>query len=189
MKEQHLSLMTNCNFSFALDPLYATVLWSYDPEGMRISAYADAPGREDNELEPGFLDRHRRLMRATELCVPTEADVCFTDCQQAIFILSTVYSMSVYSASSPPEGGNVRRGSFSDSLVNGRADNRGFSVVNRFETYGGGWGYSAHSVEAVQFKVSTLSICPTLAYRYRPVGTSTSAEWVCSVAAVNTWRS
>jgi hypothetical protein len=26
-------------------------------------------------------------------------------------------------------------------------------MVKRFETFGGGWGYSAHCVEAIQFKV------------------------------------
>ncbi|CAB1347403.1 unnamed protein product [Coregonus sp. 'balchen'] len=26
-----------------------------------------------------------------------------------------------------------------------------YSVVNRFESHGGGWGYSAHSVEAIRF--------------------------------------
>ncbi|CAJ0567085.1 unnamed protein product, partial [Mesorhabditis spiculigera] len=30
----------------------------------------------------------------------------------------------------------------------------GYSVVNRFEANGGGWGYSAHSVEAIQFQVN-----------------------------------
>ena len=30
-----------------------------------------------------------------------------------------------------------------------------FSVVNRFESHGGGWGYSGHSIEAVRFSVDT----------------------------------
>lgn len=120
---------------------------------MRISAYADSARVEGDETEPGFLNHHRRLMRATELCIPTEPDVRFSDCQQSIFVMATIYSMSVYAASTPPDGGNVRKGSFADSVTNGQPETGGFSVVNRFETYGGGWGYSAHSVEALQFKV------------------------------------
>uniref|UniRef100_UPI0001986806 E3 ubiquitin-protein ligase MYCBP2 n=1 Tax=Mus musculus TaxID=10090 RepID=UPI0001986806 len=30
-----------------------------------------------------------------------------------------------------------------------------YSVVNRFESHGGGWGYSAHSVEAIRFSADT----------------------------------
>ena len=30
-----------------------------------------------------------------------------------------------------------------------------FSVVNRFDSHGGGWGYSGHSIEAVRFSVDT----------------------------------
>jgi E3 ubiquitin-protein ligase MYCBP2 len=30
-----------------------------------------------------------------------------------------------------------------------------YSVVNRFESHGGGWGYSGHSVEAIRFMCDT----------------------------------
>ena len=33
-------------------------------------------------------------------------------------------------------------------VVHSRED---YSVVNRFESHGGGWGYSGHSVEAIRF--------------------------------------
>ena len=30
-----------------------------------------------------------------------------------------------------------------------------FSIINRFDSHGGGWGYSGHSIEAVRFSVDT----------------------------------
>lgn len=36
----------------------------------------------------------------------------------------------------------------------GRGFSGGYMRVNRFEGNGGGWGYSAHSVEAIQFRTS-----------------------------------
>lgn len=30
-----------------------------------------------------------------------------------------------------------------------------FQVVNRFENFGGGWGYSGHSLEALRFMADT----------------------------------
>ena len=35
-----------------------------------------------------------------------------------------------------------------DAITYSRED---YSVVNRFESHGGGWGYSGHSVEAIRF--------------------------------------
>ena len=37
---------------------------------------------------------------------------------------------------------------FSSHFLRSRED---YSVVNRFESHGGGWGYSGHSVEAIRF--------------------------------------
>ncbi|XP_046440285.1 E3 ubiquitin-protein ligase MYCBP2-like isoform X2 [Daphnia pulex] len=41
------------------------------------------------------------------------------------------------------------------SLVNRCFTKEDFSVVNRFESHGGGWGYSGHSVEAIRFMSDT----------------------------------
>lgn len=40
------------------------------------------------------------------------------------------------------------------STGNGRNLSHGYQCINRFDGYGGGWGYSAHSVEAIQFRTS-----------------------------------
>lgn len=40
------------------------------------------------------------------------------------------------------------------------SENSDFLTVSRFENFGGGWGYSGHSVEAIRFMADTdIVIC------------------------------
>jgi hypothetical protein len=94
--------------------------------------------------------------------------VRYSDCQLGLFLLSTVYSLCLASV-----GGKIDRQNemvefgkeiLDDYSIDGtnlsilepkEEEERGMDcrVINRFENFGGGWGYSAHCVEAIQFKV------------------------------------
>lgn len=44
------------------------------------------------------------------------------------------------------------------------AQSNDYQIVSRFENFGGGWGYSGHSVEAIRFMSDTdILLCKTLA--------------------------
>jgi hypothetical protein len=84
-------------------------------------------------------------------------------------MLSTVYGLSLSGLAAVPSALKEATGSMvavsssgvEDELANqlslaNRSDQQPSAscmVVNRFESHGGGWGYSAYSLEAIQFKV------------------------------------
>ncbi|KAI6226542.1 RCR-type E3 ubiquitin transferase [Aphelenchoides fujianensis] len=106
----------------------------------------------------------------------------FTDAQLAVFMLSTAYGLSLSALAVIPTALRGVSGtnktaigmntSANPSLVgaldvapsDGKPRSRGASlvdavasscsVVGRFEAFGGGWGYSAHCVEAIEFRVN-----------------------------------
>lgn len=98
--------------------------------------------------------------------------VRFSDVQLAIFLLSTVHSLclSNFAGSKIDTKRTSGRSGEEDSeeeekLIVGRGGGeeqgrctegaaRNCRVVHRFDSFGGGWGYSAHCVEAIQFRSS-----------------------------------
>uniref|UniRef100_A0A7E4WAZ4 RCR-type E3 ubiquitin transferase n=1 Tax=Panagrellus redivivus TaxID=6233 RepID=A0A7E4WAZ4_PANRE len=183
--------------SFSLDPYY-NLLWSFDDETFKVTAFSDAPdGFNDFEFpianveslastlvsssvfaEPALLKQHRQLLQCPELCVPESSEPEFSDPQMAIFLLTTIYSITVLAATGQlessmelaPTQNQKRNSKFSRNRkplkkltateVNLDHENGGFCAVNRFDSFGGGWGYSAHCVEAVQFKVNkSIRLC------------------------------
>ncbi|KAE9549406.1 hypothetical protein FO519_007385 [Halicephalobus sp. NKZ332] len=157
--------------SFSLDPDYP-ILWVFDDETLKISGFSEARKTDfyskesstDSEFskyeEPTILKKNKKFLNIPELQIPTEIDPEFSDPQISIFILTTMYSMSVLGASgeefyfqknrvqeNPKKNKSFKK--YSESNFN-----EGYCIVNRFELFGGGWGYSVHSMEAVQFKVS-----------------------------------
>uniref|UniRef100_A0A915CQK0 PHR domain-containing protein n=1 Tax=Ditylenchus dipsaci TaxID=166011 RepID=A0A915CQK0_9BILA len=110
-------------------------------------------------MEPNYLAKHRKFFHTTELMLPTEPDVRFSDTQMAIYLLSCLHSINICAIAGTldrPAGGREELGlrkSSTVALLASGSDGK-CSVVNRFENYGGGWGYSAHCVEAIQFKTN-----------------------------------
>ncbi|CAI2353362.1 unnamed protein product [Caenorhabditis sp. 36 PRJEB53466] len=79
---------------------------------------------------------------------PTNPPAYASSMSLGMQLLSATYSANVINLS---DFWKEKNGDKEDSE---RAITEGYSVVNRFEGTGGGWGYSAHSIEAIQFKVS-----------------------------------
>lgn len=134
--------------------------------------YSNAPTIEQQhaEPEPSFFKNERQLLQCTELYLPVDTELRYSDPQMAIFLLATVYGLSLSALAAIPTSlkeatrSLIAATSTTDeelnqiSIVNRNEQQPSvsFMVVNRFESHGGGWGYSVHCLEAIQFKVSIL---------------------------------
>ncbi|GMS77878.1 hypothetical protein PENTCL1PPCAC_53, partial [Pristionchus entomophagus] len=134
-----------------LDSTY-NVMWSYSAAEMRIvalgeSVASDVSNKNDDQHLQGFI----RFARTPELMVPVEPDTSLSNVALAVNLLSSTYALTLISVLPPHLSKDISPMSPS-AISNSLAENR--SVLNRFEGNGGGWGYSAHSVDAIQFKTS-----------------------------------
>lgn len=134
---------------------------------MRITAYSNSPTieQQDVESEPSFFRAERQLLQSTELFIPIDTDLRFSDTQMALFMLATIYGLSLSGLAAIPasikEATNSSLVAVSLSVDDETENQAALSnkndqscmVVSRYENFGGGWGYSVHCVEAIQFKV------------------------------------
>ena len=125
-----------------LDPLY-NVLWSICSETGTIQCHN--PTSTDTELEG------KQNILSPDLALPVTTDCLVSRSQAALNLLSCLDTIT----SSPV--GNLIAGEEDSSRVAGAKtySKEDFSIVNRFDSHGGGWGYSGHSIEAVRFSVDT----------------------------------
>uniref|UniRef100_A0A671QW42 E3 ubiquitin-protein ligase MYCBP2 n=1 Tax=Sinocyclocheilus anshuiensis TaxID=1608454 RepID=A0A671QW42_9TELE len=131
-------------FGLCLDPVY-DVIWRFLPSTREMCCYnaviADArvPTASDIQALCSIL--------SPELALPSGSHTTTTRSHGALHILGCLDTLAVMQelkmgvASAEEETQAVMK-------VYSKED---YSVVNRFESHGGGWGYSAHSVEAVRF--------------------------------------
>ena len=113
--------------------------------------YSDAPTTDQQALEPEppFFRAERQLLQCTELYVPNDTDLRFSDTQLALYLLSTAYGLSLSALAAIPainkETNNESSNELpsNDELITSAANHPGSQlVVNRFESFGHGWGYS-----------------------------------------------
>ncbi|KAF4109316.1 hypothetical protein G5714_010389 [Onychostoma macrolepis] len=131
-------------FGLCLDPVY-DVIWRFLPATREMCCYnaviADArvPTASDIQALCSIL--------SPELALPSGSHATTTRSHGALHILGCLDTLAVMQelkmgvASAEEETQAVMK-------VYSKED---YSVVNRFESHGGGWGYSAHSVEAIRF--------------------------------------
>ncbi|CAD5232657.1 unnamed protein product [Bursaphelenchus xylophilus] len=153
------------NISWCFNPIY-DILWSFDAERVCIQGFTDGPSLElqNVEKEPPFFCEERKLLQSTELCIPTDNTTKFSDEQLAIFLISTVYGLSLSALAAIPQVTILQSTDLSTTHeeLSKNVGNANFvppnpvgcNVINRFLTLGGGWGYSVHCLEAIQFKVN-----------------------------------
>jgi hypothetical protein len=67
-------------FSWCFDPLY-DILWSFDADKVRVIAYSNSPTIEQQNAEPAFFRRERQMLQCTELFVPVDTELRFSDTQ------------------------------------------------------------------------------------------------------------
>ncbi|XP_036396028.1 E3 ubiquitin-protein ligase MYCBP2 isoform X7 [Megalops cyprinoides] len=131
-------------FGLCLDPVY-DVIWRFLPATREMCCYnaviADArmPSASDIQTRCSIL--------SPELALPSGSHATTTRSHGALHILGCLDTLAAMQdlkmgvASTEEETQAVLK-------VYSKED---YSVVNRFESHGGGWGYSAHSVEAIRF--------------------------------------
>ncbi|KAI6189442.1 RCR-type E3 ubiquitin transferase [Aphelenchoides bicaudatus] len=157
------------SLSWCFDPFYE-ILWCYDADKVKVLGYSNAPtiDQQNAQPEPSFFRNERQLLQCTELYLPVDTELRYSDQQTALFLLSTVYGLSLSALAAIPTSLKETTRSLiavssstDEELANqvsiaNRNDQQpsSSSIVNRFESQGGGWGYSVHCLEAIQFKVN-----------------------------------
>ncbi|VDK28725.1 unnamed protein product, partial [Anisakis simplex] len=103
------------------------------------------------------------FLRAPEFAIPMEPESQLSTLQMAVNVLCTTYAVTMLGTMTPRDDNRIesdRRTAVSTMMggfggANGFCGyGNGYVRVNRFDGYGGGWGYSAHSLEAIQFRAS-----------------------------------
>ncbi|XP_041115648.1 E3 ubiquitin-protein ligase MYCBP2 isoform X5 [Polyodon spathula] len=131
-------------FGVCLDPVY-DVIWRFLPASREFWCYNAVIADARIPTVTDILSRCSVL--SPELALPTGSTATTTRSHGALHILGCLDTLSAMQelkmgvASTEEETQAVMK-------VYSKED---YSVVNRFESHGGGWGYSAHSVEAIRF--------------------------------------
>uniref|UniRef100_A0A8R1DYZ2 RCR-type E3 ubiquitin transferase n=1 Tax=Caenorhabditis japonica TaxID=281687 RepID=A0A8R1DYZ2_CAEJA len=143
--EHHVSDYKCWYPSWATDPKY-DMLWYYNSAEMEIKGY-DIFKKTDQQVEDAFDSL--TFLAGTEFAVQVyDSPAYATSITLGMQLLSVTYSANVINLSDFWKGKNNEKDDAEKTVTDG------YSVANRFEGTGGGWGYSAHSIEAIQFKVS-----------------------------------
>ncbi|XP_052561746.1 E3 ubiquitin-protein ligase MYCBP2 isoform X15 [Tympanuchus pallidicinctus] len=131
-----------------LDPVY-DVIWRFRPNARELWSYNAVVA--DSRLPSAPDMQSRCSILSPELALPTCSKALTTRSHAALHILGCLDTLAAMQdlkmgiANTEEETQAVMK-------VYSKED---YSVVNRFESHGGGWGYSAHSVEAIRFCADT----------------------------------
>nr|XP_033805293.1 E3 ubiquitin-protein ligase MYCBP2 isoform X3 [Geotrypetes seraphini] len=135
-------------FGVCLDPVY-DVIWRFQANSRELWCYNAVIA--DSRLPSAPDMQSRCSILSPELALPTGSKALTTRSHAALHILGCLDTLAALQdlkmgvASIEEETQAVLK-------VYSKED---YSVVNRFESHGGGWGYSAHSVEAIRFCADT----------------------------------
>ncbi|RLU27103.1 hypothetical protein DMN91_000902 [Ooceraea biroi] len=133
------------NCAACLDPLY-NVIWTFNSANNEISLYniistetRAIPGLEASILSPG-------------LALPVVSTCFVTRSQAAMHLLACLDTLT----QAQDENLSIIEENECNQSTHGKVYSReDFATVSRFESHGGGWGYSAHSIEAIRFMPDT----------------------------------
>ncbi|XP_041438375.1 E3 ubiquitin-protein ligase MYCBP2 isoform X5 [Xenopus laevis] len=135
-------------FGVCLDPVH-DVIWRFQGSTKELWCYnaviADSrlPSAPDMQLQCSIL--------CPELALPTGQKAVTTRSHAALHILGCLDTLAAMQDLKMGVS-SIEEETQSVMKVYSKED---YSVVNRFESHGGGWGYSAHSVEAIRFCADT----------------------------------
>nr|AOV18880.1 myc binding protein 2 [Lymnaea stagnalis] len=135
------------NQAVCLDPVY-DVLWGYNPRTQEIRCYnvMISEAQDLRKIDPGYCD-----IFSPELAVPTRIGCQATRSHCALHMLGCLDTLTVANQLKL----HVAEESREKAAINKVYSKEDYTVVNRFESHGGGWGYSGHSVEAIRFMCDT----------------------------------
>ncbi|XP_064637403.1 E3 ubiquitin-protein ligase MYCBP2-like isoform X3 [Lineus longissimus] len=132
------------NQSVCLDPFF-DVLWSYNPKKRHILCY-NLLRCEVREARPS-IDQ----IVSPELAVPCKPGTITSRSNCALYLLGCLDTLTTANRM----GVTVIEEDREKALASKTYSKEDFSVVNRFKSHGGGWGYSDHSVEAIRFSADS----------------------------------
>lgn len=133
------------NCAACLDPLY-NVIWTFNSVNNEISLYniistetRTIPSLEASILNPG-------------LALPVVSTCFVTRSQAAMHLLACLDTLT----QAQDENLLIVEENECNQSTHGKVYSReDYATVSRFESHGGGWGYSAHSIEAIRFMPDT----------------------------------
>ncbi|XP_013400127.1 E3 ubiquitin-protein ligase MYCBP2 [Lingula anatina] len=129
--------------SVCLDPVY-DVLWSYSHKTQELECYnvISSETRKIQELQPNVGD-----ILSPGLAVPVRQGCLTTRSHSALHVLGCLDTLT----SAHQLNLSVNEEEKQNQPTNKAFTKEDYNVANRFESHGGGWGYSGHSIEAVRF--------------------------------------
>ncbi|KAH9488940.1 E3 ubiquitin-protein ligase mycbp2 [Bulinus truncatus] len=135
------------NQAVCLDPVY-DVLWGYNPKTQEIRCYnvLISEAQDLKKIDPGYCD-----IFSPELAMPTRTGCQATRSHCALHMLGCLDTLTIAHQLKM----QVAEESREKASINKVYSKEDYTVVNRFESHGGGWGYSGHSVEAIRFMCDT----------------------------------
>ncbi|XP_065449174.1 E3 ubiquitin-protein ligase MYCBP2 isoform X26 [Chrysemys picta bellii] len=135
-------------FGVCLDPVY-DVIWRFRPNTRELWSYNAVVA--DSRLPSAPDMQSRCSILSPELALPTGSKALTTRSHAALHILGCLDTLAAMQDLKMGVA-NTEEETQAVMKVYSKED---YSVVNRFESHGGGWGYSAHSVEAIRFYADT----------------------------------
>ncbi|XP_054087808.1 E3 ubiquitin-protein ligase highwire isoform X1 [Zeugodacus cucurbitae] len=139
--------------AFALDPHY-NVLWVYDGGARKLQCYNVLASEIAN---CGANSSNFRAILSPELALPNKVEARISRSQASLNLLACLDILTSAQDAIPTcfeESAPKQQNQTKESL------NNEYQIVNRFDNFGGGWGYSGHSVESIRFSADTdVMIC------------------------------
>ncbi|XP_048349651.1 E3 ubiquitin-protein ligase MYCBP2 isoform X12 [Sphaerodactylus townsendi] len=135
-------------FGVCLDPVY-DVVWRFRPNTRELWSYNAVVA--DSRLPSAPDMQSRCSILSPELALPTGSKALTTRSHAALHILGCLDTLAAMQDLKMGVA-NTEEETQAVMKVYSKED---YSIVNRFESHGGGWGYSAHSVEAIRFCADT----------------------------------
>ncbi|XP_042905925.1 E3 ubiquitin-protein ligase MYCBP2 isoform X1 [Parasteatoda tepidariorum] len=150
------------DYSVCLDSVY-NVLWSFCPSNQRISLYnicitelqnlSSPPGKLATSSTMSNKDFEPSLPKilSPEHMLPFKHGIPISRAHAALNILSSLDTLT----SAQEQNLQVLNDDRKHQNLSKVYSKEDFSIVNRFDSHGGGWGYSGHSIEAIRFMADT----------------------------------
>ncbi|VIO97478.1 B-box zinc finger family protein [Brugia malayi] len=166
---------TFCQYSLGTDGLYTNwcleskynLLWAFNTAEMRIKSITDCIPISGKKIEADTvfdetleeIVKEIQFLRAPEFLIPVRNETSLSSKHVALNLFGITYAATILESrravgQKDNQFATHSKASNIIGAVNGRNLSCGYQHVNRFDGYGGGWGYSAHSVEAIQFRTS-----------------------------------
>uniref|UniRef100_A0A1B0GP35 PHR domain-containing protein n=1 Tax=Phlebotomus papatasi TaxID=29031 RepID=A0A1B0GP35_PHLPP len=148
-KNVHKNTEIQPQLAFTLEPSYGN-LWAFDAIAKKMYCYNVIAG--DMMNTPVDHTSDLRAILSSHLALPSKADVPITRSQASLNLLACLDILTSSSDNIPHCFETLVEQSINSAKESTGTD---FQSVVRFENYGGGWGYSGHSVEAIRFMADT----------------------------------